>query len=339
MVAIALLAQTAYAAHVARLIPNATADGGMLDSRQVTIAYSLSQSYFCSPSLQSLFGNSSEVTNALTYTNCEAGVFGNMSEADPEWSPIPIYAGFSIFGLNASGSSPLGFATFQNNVIVTDCGAGGTVSACPEHPHYLYSPFFTMVEHKLNITNGMYGLSEGVLPMPTHDHIVETDDGQALDNWYVVAVLVLDPNIMPNASTGTCKQVVPSDLANATGNCLTSLQAMARAMQTNSSSVAYANKGNPFWEALREPNSQIVMPGIPLVTMINNSNMNLDIPFAVKDFDYFNPPSRNSSLQSTIPQTSSSAQSTTSLLTIASIVLIIVAVGIARLVQIRRKRQ
>jgi hypothetical protein len=264
---------------------NATASGGFLNGNQVTFIYT--GNYICSPNSSALLGNSSEVANSEKVTQCEVGASAlNQSGALPVWVSVPAYAGLSIFGVPSLGATSQGFPTFQNMTVVTDCGAGGTNSSCADHPTFLYSPDFTAVEKHLNITNGIFGLPEGVLPTPAHTHIVSTNASGASVEWYAITVLVFDPNIMPNATTGKCTQVVPSNVTNATGNCLTSLAALQRALVTSSSATA-VNGNNPIWQTLGGPTKQVVVPGVTMVTQLANSNTNLDLDFAVKDTNYY----------------------------------------------------
>jgi hypothetical protein len=58
--------------------------------------------------------------------------------------------------------------------------------------------------------------------------------------------MVFDPNILPNAASNTCAQVVSSSLKNATRNCLTSLTALQNETMTNNSAEVAANVGNPI---------------------------------------------------------------------------------------------
>ncbi|HEV2389393.1 MAG TPA: hypothetical protein VGS04_01590, partial [Nitrososphaerales archaeon] len=185
-----------------------------------------------------------------------------------------------------------GFAVYHNQTILTDCGAGGTVNACPQHPTYLYSPAFTAVEQHLNITTGYGGLPEGVLPTPDHDHIIDSAAGGANIPWDVITVLVFDPNILPNPVTGACSQVVPSSLTNATANCLTSLSALQAAFATSNPDIAAANAGNPIWQTLGGPTTQVVIPGDSAVSQINNDNGNLNVYFAVGNSSPY-PPTRS----------------------------------------------
>jgi hypothetical protein len=251
--------------------------GGFLGSK--VVAFSYPTPYECSPSTSVLFPSA---TAAGAKTPCEAGANGTLpANAIPVWGAVPAFAGLSIFGVTALGASPQGFAVYHNQTIITDCGAGGTVNACPQHPEYLYSPAFTAVEQHLNITTGYGGLPEGVLPTPDHDHIIDSSAGGANIPWDVITVLVFDPNIMPNPVTGTCSQVVPSSLANATGNCLTSLAALKAALVTNNSDIAAANVANPIYQTLGSPTTQVIIPGDSAVSEINNDNGNLNVYFAV----------------------------------------------------------
>ncbi len=260
--------------------PSPGLSGGFLNSAVVTYEYYNSTPYQCSPA-----------TTATTVTACEVGSAGTFpSNALPNWVIVPAYSQLSIFGVTALGATRQGYPTFDNQTIVTDCGAGNTPSACPDHPALLYSPDFTAVEQHIGITGGYGGLPEGVLPTPAHDHIVETDAGQANIPWYNIAVLVFDPNIMPDAATGRCAQIMPSGLTNATANCLTSLSALQNAMTTNNNvTIGAANAKNPIWQTLGKPTTQVVIPGITIPSQIRTANSNLDIWFAVIDKNPYPP--------------------------------------------------
>jgi hypothetical protein len=261
--------------------------GGFLNSKVVTFIYNTPSS--CIPSLNQLF-NTHEAANASSKTNCEVGAAGTFaSNALPVWVLVPAFAGLSIFGVSQLGASPQGFPTFHNQTIVTDCGAGGSPTACPDHPTLLYSPAFTAVEKHLGIQNGVFGLPEGVLPTPAHDHIVSTDAAGANIPWYVIAVLVFDPNILPNPVTGQCSQVASSSLPDPISNCLTSLAALQRAMNTTNTTEALSNSANPIWQTLGQPDVQVVIPGVTLVSEVNNANSNLVVTFAVQNSNPYPP--------------------------------------------------
>lgn len=287
MAAMVIGLQMAISISAAGALPtaNATASGGFLNGNQVTFIYT--GNYICSPNSNALLGNSPEVTNSQNVTQCEVGAGAlNQTGALPVWVSVPAFAGLSIFGVPSLGATSQGFPVFENNTIVTDCGAGGTNSSCADHPTFLYSPDFTAVEKHLNISNGIFGLPEGVLPTPAHTHIVSTNASGANVGWYAITVLVFDPNIMPNAITGKCTQIVPSNVTNATGNCLTSLAALQRALVTQSSATA-VNGDNPIWQTLGGPTAQVVVPGVTMVTQLSNDNTNLVLDFAVEDTNYY----------------------------------------------------
>ncbi|MEM3685463.1 MAG: hypothetical protein QXT39_07350, partial [Conexivisphaerales archaeon] len=192
---------------------------GFYNGQVVTFFYPYT--FNCTPPLSHYFPQQS---SASVMTGCEVGEGNATAEqgAVPLWVLVPAYAGLSIFGVQALGATSLGYPTFDNQTIITQCGASGTPSACPDHPLLLYSPFFTAVEQNLGITSGYGGLPEGVLPTPAHDHLINCCF--TVISWYTVVVLVFDPNIMHNALTGTCSQVIPSNLTNPTQNCLSSFQ-------------------------------------------------------------------------------------------------------------------
>ena len=277
-------AQTNNTMNMSWMLPNSTASAGFLNGSEMTFIYT--RQFTCTPPTNQLFANSSEVANSLKVTRCEVGVQGNQTNSDPQWIIIPAYAGLSIFGPQLGGS-PEGFPIYANSVVVTQCGVSGTAAQCPEHPANIYSPLFTAVERYLNITNGALGLPEGVLPLPAHSHIIYDADNGSDANWYTISVFVLDPNIMPNGTNGACREQVPSNLSNPSGNCLTSISALARALSTRSSSVAAANQKNPIWNVLGQPDVQVIIPNDTTIGELNNSNSNVNIPFIVKDYGYY----------------------------------------------------
>jgi hypothetical protein len=249
---------------------------GLYNGSVVTFIYPYT--YNCTPSLLNYFPNE---TTAAKYTGCEVG-FGNAAAeagAVPLWVLVPAFAGLSIFGVTELGASPQGYPTFQNNTVLTDCGASGTPAGCPDHPHYLYSPFFTAVEEHLGIKNGVFGLPEGVLPTPAHNHLISCC--LKVIPWYTVVVLVFDPNIFPNPVTGQCTAIVPSNLSNPTANCLNNYAALVDALTTHSSAVAAANTNNPIWQTLGGPTTQVVVPGAAVAAQLTNANSNLFEHFVV----------------------------------------------------------
>ncbi|MEM0287093.1 MAG: hypothetical protein QXG05_02825 [Nitrososphaerota archaeon] len=249
---------------------------GFYNGQVVTFFYPYT--FNCTPPLSHYFPQQS---SASVMTGCEVGEGNATAEqgAVPLWVLVPAYAGLSIFGVQALGATSLGYPTFDNQTIITQCGASGTPSACPDHPLLLYSPFFTAVEQNLGITSGYGGLPEGVLPTPAHDHLINCCF--TVIPWYTVVVLVFDPNIMPNAVTGTCSQVIPSNLTNPTQNCLSSFQNLEAALTTHSSAVVDANQNNPIWKTLGDPSAQIVIPGVATVAQISDANSNLFEHFTV----------------------------------------------------------
>jgi len=92
-----------------------------------------------------------------------------------------------------------------------------------------------------------------------------------------MVVLVFDPNIMPNAVTGQSTQVVRSDLANPTGNCLNSLSAIQAAMGTKTAATANANKtqSNPVYDTFGGVQTQVLVPGVTAIAETSPANSNL----------------------------------------------------------------
>ncbi|HZY92669.1 MAG TPA: hypothetical protein VFG07_07890 [Thermoplasmata archaeon] len=259
------------------------AEAGGFASGQV-VHFTYTGQWECKPSLATVFP--SVGSNVTSLTQC--GVSGTSvasAESDqlPEWVLVPAFAGLSIFGVTALGASSRGFPQFNSGVIATDCGAGGSPTGCADHPTYLYSPLFAAVENYLNLTNGYGGLPLGVLPTPAHDHLVNTSTSYPNIPWGTIVVLVLDPNIWPDRASATCSSVETSNLTSPTGNCLTSLAALDRALSTSSSAVGKAGSAsdNKIWKALGGPGAQVIVPGDVTIPTINNLDSNLYIWFPV----------------------------------------------------------
>jgi hypothetical protein len=138
--------------------------GGFYKGQIVSFAYS--QYYQCLPALSKFATNQTEANAASAKTTCEVG--GGNATALPNALPvfilIPVYAGLSIFGVPALGAASQGYPVFNNNLVFTQCGAGGSTSACFDHPTLLYSPFFTAVEQHLGINTGTAGFLRGSYP-------------------------------------------------------------------------------------------------------------------------------------------------------------------------------
>lgn len=259
--------------------------GGFLNGHVVTFVYT--QNYTCKPDLDDFSAFAlSEQNSAKAFTSCGVGGFNGNPALPNLYVLVPAFAGLSVFGVPQLGASSQGFPTFSNQTILTNCGAGGTMAACGDHPTYLFSPAFTVVEKYLNITNGVFGLPEGVLPTPAHTHLINQSDTGA---WNNVAVLVFDPNIFPNPVTGQCTQWVASDQANPTANCLNTYAALQDALTTNSSAVQTANQNNPIYNAIGMPSTQVVAPGDLTVPSLANPNTNLVLYFNVYNYNPYPP--------------------------------------------------
>src|SRR5271169_3875721 len=263
--------------------------GGFLNSATVSFGYS--QNYQCTPSLTTFGFNSTEATAAAKQTGCEVGAGNSTAVANalPVFVLVPAYAGLSIFGVGSLGASSQGYPVYNSATVVTQCGAGGTGAACPDHPTYLYSPDFTLVEQHIGIKNGVFGLPEGVLPTPAHDHVVGYIGSQSIP-WYMVTVLVFDPNIMPNAITGQCTQVVKSDLSNPTGNCLNTLSAIQSALGTKTTATPNANatQNDPIFDTFGGVQTQILVPGVTAIAETSPANSNLFLYFNVVSENPYN---------------------------------------------------
>ncbi len=280
------LSQSQEATTVANsLILNGTTSAGLYNG---LVSFKYTQAPTCTPALSNYATNQTEAAAAASKTGCEVGggQSSAVSGAIPVFILVPAYAGLSIFGVSALGATSQGFPMFDGQLVFTQCGAGGTISACADHPALLYSPVFTEVEQHVGIKTGYGGLPEGVLPTPAHTHVVGYSGGPSLP-WDVIAVLVFDPNIMPNAQTGECHQVVDSNLTNPTGNCLNSFAAMTQAMGTRTTATANANatQNNPIYDTLGGPSTQIVIPGVTSVSENSPANTNIFLYFSVAPSD------------------------------------------------------
>jgi hypothetical protein len=256
--------------------------GAFYNGQVITFDYTAQ--FMCTPPLTAFFPN--ETAANQTAMGCEVGaakMSAFPSNAAPIYVLVPAFAGLSIFGVHKLGATAQGFPTFiynsMNYTIVTQCGAALTSTACPDHMSLIYSPAFTAVEEHLGIKNGVFGLPEGVLPTPAHDHLVTFTTNTSIP-WYIVVVLVFDPNIFPNPVTGQCTAIVPSNLSNPTANCLNTYSALEAAMQTPSSSVSAANMNNPIWQTLGEPTLQVVVPGISSPSQLSSANSNMVLYFS-----------------------------------------------------------
>ncbi|MDE1853832.1 MAG: hypothetical protein KGI38_08830 [Thaumarchaeota archaeon] len=255
--------------------------GGFVEGNLTSFIYT--QNYVCTPAGTS-FVNNAEAQAAAKVTACIVGAGSRtaVSGAFPVFVLVPAFAGLSNFGVTQLGASSQGYPVFDGQTIATQCGGGGSASACPDHPTYLYSPDFTLVEQHLGIKTGVFGLPEGVLPTPAHDHVAGFDTNTSIP-WYAVAVLVFDPNVFPNAVTGQCTKVVDSNLTNPTGNCLTSFAALASAMDTRTTATANANttQSDPIYSTFGGVPTQVLIPGVTIVSENSATNTNLFIYFSV----------------------------------------------------------
>lgn len=227
--------------------------------------------------------NTSEAQNASTVTRCEIGnAFGaNITGASPIWILIPNFAGLSAYAFPDFGATSEGYPVYNGTVIKTQCGIGNSTSACPGKPDYFYSPIFSMIEQKIGITNGLDGkLPEGVLPNPARDFLMSPLKNSTYSRSYFIRVNVYDPNIFPNATTGKCKAIAPSNLRDPTGNCLTSVSALTNALVTYDDAVAKINADNIVWQVAGKPMMQAT---IRLVTLNPTFHPNSRYaPFAIE---------------------------------------------------------
>ncbi|MCI4329563.1 MAG: hypothetical protein L3J80_01670 [Thermoplasmata archaeon] len=254
--------------------------GGFANGQIVTFLYNGTTTEVCTPSLSVMFPTDPNATAAAAKTGCEVGnADQNAVQQVPQYILVPAFAGLSIFGVPALGASAHGFPTVNGTTVLTQCGAGGTSTACPAHPTYLFSPAFSQVEAHIGQSTGYGGLPLGVLPTPAHDHLLNTPSTYPNVYWGITVVLVFDPNIFPAQSSPTCTMSVHSNLSNPTGNCLTSFGALQTALKTCSSSATAFNNAtaNPIWQTLKSGCDQVVVPGGNL----SDLNGNLYIPFSV----------------------------------------------------------
>ncbi|MCI4324740.1 MAG: hypothetical protein L3K00_02485 [Thermoplasmata archaeon] len=256
--------------------------GGFADGQIVTFVYNGTTTELCTPSLSTMFPGDANATAAAAKTGCEVGNANqNIVQQVPQYILVPAFAGLSIFGETALKATSHGFPTVNGSTVLTQCGAGGTSTACPDHPTYLYSPDFTAVEQHIGLTSGYGGLTPGVLPTPAHDHLLNTPTTYPNVYWGITVVLVFDPNIFPAQSSPSCTATVHSNLSNPTGNCLTSFSALQAAMGSggcSSAASAFNNAtANPIWQTLNAGCHQVVVPGGNL----GDLNGNLYIPFSV----------------------------------------------------------
>ena len=277
------------------IILNGLTSAGFYNNQVVSFKYT--QDYLCTPALANFAANQTEANLAAAKTTCEVGGGNNTAVANaiPVFILVPAYAGLSIFGVPALGATSQGYATFNNQLIFTQCGAGGTTSACSDHPTLIYSPYFTAVEQHLGVKTGLPAslggpLPEGVLPTPSHSHLVDYAGGPSIP-WDVITVLVFDPNIMPDGMTGQCHKWVNSNVTSATGNCLTSFDALTAAMTTKSTANASANatQSNPIYTTLGGPSTQVLIPGVTIVSRNSPTSTNLFLYFSVVNSNPYAP--------------------------------------------------
>lgn len=279
-----------YPGYLRKPSSSALTEGGFTMGQVVTFTYNGSNTYVCTPDLSVMFPGNASAAAAASATECEVGNASQNAVPGqvPEWVLVPGFAGLSVFGQTALGSTSDGFPTVNGSTLLTDCGGGASPSACVDHPTYLYSPFFVAVEVHLGL-GGVGGLDLGVLPTPAHDHLINTNPTYPNVPWGTIAAIVLDPNIFPDRATGTCTEIVPSNLTRPTANCLTTLTALDAATQTCSTSVTDFNAAvsNPIWATLNVLTGttvcqQVVVPGDVTITEVNSDlDSNLYIPFSV----------------------------------------------------------
>jgi hypothetical protein len=241
----------------------------------------------CSPGAYAT--SSPEVKNASVFTPCDVGggpFSANTAGAIPVWALTPgfagpaaygLFAGVSALGLPTYPTSPNGYPIYNGTVIPTQCGIGNSSSACLGKPDYFYSSLYSVLERSIGVTKGVAGLPEGVLSNAARDFIVSPLKNGTYTKSDIIRILVFDPDIFPNATTGKCKAIAPSQLANATGNCLTSVTALAAAVNTTDTAISAINANNLLWKAAGRPLKQAV---IPILTPVSANSLNYTITYA-----------------------------------------------------------
>ncbi|MEM3271109.1 MAG: hypothetical protein QXU14_01560 [Metallosphaera sp.] len=268
--------KTVYVNRTVEVPTPAPSSGAFMNGQVITFLYTAQ--FSCTPSLTQFFPNETQANQVAM--GCEVGAAPSASQLPPNAAPVyvvvPAFAGLSIFGVQKLGSTPQGYPVFhyngQNYTVLTQCGASGTEAGCADHMMYIYSPVFTIVEKYLGINNGVFGLPEGVLPTPAHDHIVTFSTNTSIP-WYIVVVLDFNPNIFPNPLTGQCNAIVPSNQSDPTALCLNSYQNVQKAMSTYDSAVASANQGNPIWEALGKPGVDVISAPSNMILYFSDPNI------------------------------------------------------------------
>lgn len=239
--------------------------------------------YACTPPASIVFNNSSNSLNASDITSCEMGSSEgvNYTNAIPSYNIVPAFANFSIYGYvgNSSiitnyGVSPEGYLIYNFSVIQTHCNAALLNNTCLYKPAYLYSPFYLELQQSIGASNGINGLPRGVMTNPERDIIVPPVKNSTPTLSDKVVVWVFDPNIFPNATTGLCHQIAPSDLSNPIENCLNSTESLQEALNTNNSAVAQINSKNSIWKISGSSLRQAI---IPILTEDGNFSYRSDL--------------------------------------------------------------
>ena len=290
--AFAILLHLALAASAIQYYPAANQAGAFYNGSVIT--YNYTGSYSCYPPLSSIIQNAT--ANETDYP-CYAGIASNSSQALPDWILVPAYAGMSIFGINSTNGMPI----FRNSTVYVNCGAGNSSSMCQSDPKFVYSPDFAKIENLIG-KRSFDGLPNGVMALPAHSHLINNTFHNDPIPWYVIIVYVFDPNIMPNVTNGKCTQVVPSNSSSPSVNCLTSLAAIKRAMQTKDNATLNANIGNPVWDAMGKPTTEVYIPNDTSQSEVGNPNTNIVVPFSAKSNNFYFSRLSNSTPTTTLPQ-------------------------------------
>jgi len=322
-----ILLGTAVSIAATQYYPSFNESGAFFNGSETTYVYT--GNYSCYPPVSSVIPNLT--TNQSAY-GCYLGIKSQQSQALPDWILVPAYAGMSVFGSNSSDGMPV----FRNSTVYTDCGAGDYQTRCRSDPSYAYSPQFISIENIIG-SKSFDGKPYGIMPLPAHSHLVnDTFSGDPIP-WYVIVVYVFDPNIMPNATNGKCTEIVNSNVTNPEGNCLTSLSAIKRAMETYDNATINANSGNPLWIAFGNPLTEVYIPNDTNASDVGDPNTNIVVPFAVKSYDFYSLKPNSTTKTTTVLQTKQPTSNQG--IELGIVVVIIIIIVIAALVLSRKSKK
>lgn len=287
LVAVLVLAGvgTAYVLRIGPFAPVASAGfqsgtyAGLTDGEVVTL--SATGPYECTPTLATFYPSESASTVG---SDCEVGGADQGAvEQVPQWLLVPAFSGWSAFGQGSSSGSP---ETWNGAAsLPTDCGAGGTTSACPDYPANFYVG--ALASRSFAFPSRGAG-PDGVFPMPAHDVLLNTSATFPSVEWGTVVVLVFDPYIFPSPFTGTCAGQAGQNVSNS-ANCLASTANLSRALATDSPEVAAANSGpnavdggsDGLWALFGDPSTEAIVVGATASAPVTALDSNLYLPYSV----------------------------------------------------------